>query len=136
VHRSKVAPLFDHLVGNGEHARRNSEAERLRRLEIDHQLEFGGLKDRKIGKFRTFENSAGVNAGLPDAIRRAGSITHQAAVSSEHAPLVDRGNIKARGPRNQLPAVKRKKWIGGDDALARCCMRAAKAASNSPIALA
>ena len=33
--------LFDHLVGGGEQRRRHCEAERLRGLEIDRQLEFG-----------------------------------------------------------------------------------------------
>ena len=36
------ARLFDYLVGKGEHARGNSDAERLGGLEIDHQLELGG----------------------------------------------------------------------------------------------
>jgi hypothetical protein len=35
-----LAHLFDHLVSNSEHARRNGEFERIGRLEIDHQLEF------------------------------------------------------------------------------------------------
>jgi len=34
--RSKKGSLFDHLVGDGEHARRNGEAERLGGLEVDH----------------------------------------------------------------------------------------------------
>ena len=33
--------LFDHLVGAAEHAGWNCEIERLRGLEIDHQLVFG-----------------------------------------------------------------------------------------------
>ena len=40
--------LFDQLVCDGEHARRNGEAERLGGLEVDHELEFGGLYDRQI----------------------------------------------------------------------------------------
>src|SRR5262245_4675638 len=46
MHRSKPALSLDHLVGNCEHCRPNVEADRLRRLEIDHQLEVGGLLDR------------------------------------------------------------------------------------------
>jgi hypothetical protein len=40
VHRSN---LFNHLVGNGEYARRDGEAERLGSLQVDDQLEFGRL---------------------------------------------------------------------------------------------
>src|SRR6266566_4185772 len=34
-------------------------------LEVDHQLELGGLHDRQVGRFGTLENSAGVD-GLDD----------------------------------------------------------------------
>src|SRR3989454_6737978 len=37
----RLAHSFDHLVGAGKHRRRQIEAERLGRLEIDHQLVFG-----------------------------------------------------------------------------------------------
>src|SRR6516165_5965136 len=43
---------LDHLVGEREHRRRNVEAERLRGLEIDDQLEFSRLDDRQIGRLR------------------------------------------------------------------------------------
>ena len=50
------AALFDHLVGNGEYSRRNNEAERLRSLEINHQVEFRRLLDWEIGWFGAFQN--------------------------------------------------------------------------------
>src|SRR5215472_5310096 len=42
----QTAQLFDHLVGDGEHARRDSEAERPGGLHVDDQLEFGRLQYR------------------------------------------------------------------------------------------
>lgn len=42
---TEVDGLFDHQVGAGKERRRNHEAERLRRLEVDAELECGRLKD-------------------------------------------------------------------------------------------
>jgi hypothetical protein len=41
---------FDHLVGAGEHAKRNCQAQRLSGLEVDHQRERGRLDNRQIGR--------------------------------------------------------------------------------------
>src|SRR5215813_11480903 len=49
---------LDHLVGNGEQLVWHREAERLGGLEIDHQLEFGGLHHRQVGGLLAFENPA------------------------------------------------------------------------------
>src|SRR5262249_14830038 len=40
--------LFDHLVGAGLQHQRHGQAEGLRRLEIDHQLESGRLNDWQV----------------------------------------------------------------------------------------
>src|SRR5262245_24123630 len=41
--------LFDRLVGPQQNGLRDRQPERLRRLEVDHQLELGGLFDGEIG---------------------------------------------------------------------------------------
>ena len=46
--------LFDHLVGVDDKRLRNREAECLRSLEIQNQLEPGWLLDGKIGRLCTF----------------------------------------------------------------------------------
>ena len=50
-HRSK-ALLFDHLVGNGEHAGQNSAAERLTGLRLMTNSNFGRRLHRQIGQVR------------------------------------------------------------------------------------
>jgi hypothetical protein len=46
---SKMASLFDHLVGAREHGRRHVEAKRPGRDEVDDKIELGRLLDREIG---------------------------------------------------------------------------------------
>src|SRR6059058_2971166 len=45
---SSATRSFDHLVGAGEQRWRNFEAERPGRLQVDDELEFGGLQDREV----------------------------------------------------------------------------------------
>ena len=51
-----IQSLLDHLVGAAEQYRRHFQPDRLRRLEIDHQLELGRLLDGQLARIRSFEN--------------------------------------------------------------------------------
>ena len=53
---------FDHLVGNRQQARRNGKAERLGGLQIEDELEFSRLHNRKIARFFTVQYSADIDA--------------------------------------------------------------------------
>src|ERR1051325_7810495 len=53
---------LDHLVGARQEGLRDRQAERLGGLQIDHQLEFGGLFDRQIGRLGALEDLSGVSA--------------------------------------------------------------------------
>src|SRR5262249_49798024 len=94
--RGPSTPSFDHLVGADEYRRRNVEAKRLRGLEIDDEIELGGLHHRQIGRLRTFENPADVDAGLAIGVRKVRSIAHQTTACGVLPQIVDRGNRIAR----------------------------------------
>ena len=42
-----IGTLFDHLVGGSEQLRMNFEAKRLGGLEVDHELELDGTRERR-----------------------------------------------------------------------------------------
>src|SRR5271165_3529782 len=49
----RLAHLLDHLIGKRQKIVRDFEAESLRGLDVDGQLELGRLHDRQIGRLRT-----------------------------------------------------------------------------------
>src|SRR5882724_10489081 len=61
--------LLQDLVRPQPEGGRDREAERLRGLEIDHQLELGGLLDRQVGGPRALEDLVHEGGGaLPDIV--------------------------------------------------------------------
>jgi hypothetical protein len=80
---SRPSQLLDHFVGGGEKLRVKFEAHGFGGLEIDDELELAGLKDRHVGRLVTFENSPDVDPSLAKGIRKARSVTHQAASSGK-----------------------------------------------------
>src|SRR5262245_27117294 len=54
----RLAHSFDHLVGAADKRRRDREAERSGSLEIDDQLDLGGLLHGQVSRLFTLENAA------------------------------------------------------------------------------
>src|SRR4249920_492219 len=95
---------FNHLVGAARKRQWKGEPERPGGFEIDDQLDFCGLLNRKIGRFGSLENPARVNANASVCIGETGPVAHQAASFGELAPLIDRGYPMVRCQSNELTA--------------------------------
>src|SRR5437667_11115591 len=88
----RLAHSLDHLVGGGKQRRRYREAEELRTLDVDEQLELGRLHNRQVGRLGALEDAADIGADLPERIRKIWPVAHQSTDLGKLALRVDRGN--------------------------------------------
>jgi hypothetical protein len=98
----QTASSFDHLVGDGESARWNGKAERLRGLEVDHQSELGWLQHWQVRRLGSLKNLAHVDTSVALSVRLAGSVTDQATFHRELTKLVNRGHSMPCRQHNEL----------------------------------
>src|SRR5712692_9313803 len=75
---SRTPSLLDHLIGPLQERRRDREAEGLGGLEVDHELELGGLLHGKVGRLGTLRNLVDVDGGATPHIDAARPIANQA----------------------------------------------------------
>jgi hypothetical protein len=64
--RSKDRALFDHLVGDSQQRRRHGQPERIRRFQIEDQLEFRRLLHRQFGRIGALENAVDIVRRPPE----------------------------------------------------------------------
>src|SRR5262249_11269014 len=92
VHLTPVCParLLDHLIGQQEQGWRDHDSQRLGGLEVDHQLKFGRLLYREIGRLRTLENLVHTDGGAAIVLGDGWSIGHQPPSLYHLSPVIHR----------------------------------------------
>jgi hypothetical protein len=79
------ASLFDHLVGASEQGERHGDAERLRPLQVDNQLDLGRLLHRQVGTFSPFKmrpvSTPRPTVAAISARRRACSVSNRSSIA-------------------------------------------------------
>ena len=68
---------LDHLIRPIQHRLWNRQTDLLGRLEIDHQLEFRRLLDRKIGRLGSLQDFVHVIGDAPVAVREVRPVGHE-----------------------------------------------------------
>jgi hypothetical protein len=74
---------LDHFIGCGKKCRRNCQAKRLGRLEVDYHFEFDRGLDGQLARLRALEDAIDVGRRAPMVIRRVISVGEQATDFSE-----------------------------------------------------
>src|SRR5262249_8668433 len=107
--------LFDHLIGDGEHACGNGEAERLGGRAVDDELEFGCLQHRQVSRLRALEDATGIDANLMKHVRDVASVTHQATGGHKFTARISRWNPVARRQDGKLHPAIEEECVASDE---------------------
>src|SRR5262249_13941585 len=86
--------------------------ERLGRFEVDHQLELGGLLDRKIAWPGTLQNLVDVDRGAANHFVEVRAVRHETARVDKQACLINFGKFLLRGELDDAKALARRQGIG------------------------
>jgi hypothetical protein len=89
--------LFDQHSRLGEQRWRHSEAELVRGLEIDRELELGRDLDRQIARRRALQYLVDVRGAAASHVREDRPVTHQAARANIIGGFVNRRQPVFRG---------------------------------------
>ena len=95
---------FNHLVGANEQRRWHSDAESLRRFEVDDQFNVGRKLDRQVGGLGAFQYSVHVVRRTMVAPIQIDAVADKAARIDMLAIAIDRGQpLRRCGLGNRLP---------------------------------
>src|SRR5262249_9724877 len=118
-HRTQeyVGPLkrggasLNELVGSQQKRLRDRQAERLRCLEVDDQIELGRLLDRQIGGLGPLEDPINVNRRSSLHLRNIYPIGHEATRLDKDLELIDcRDPMRRRQIDDGLSMLEHKGW--------------------------
>src|SRR5258708_9805765 len=105
-------PSLDHLVGAGEERGRHGEAEGLRGLEIDHELEARRLFDWQIARIGALQNFVHVRSGAPKYLRIARPVGDETSHVGEFSKAEYRGHAVLQCEIRELFSMKDHERIG------------------------
>src|SRR6185503_14869337 len=100
-----ISPLLDHLIGPLSERLGDYEAEGLRGLEVDDELELRGLLDRNVSGPGTFQNLVHEDGRLSVHVSEIRAIAHQSPGLGECGPPVYRRQAALRSKRHDLNSV-------------------------------
>src|SRR5262245_12169658 len=115
VRHCSKGQLLDHLVRERGEPVGNRQAERLGAFGVDHQLEFGGLPYRQVGRPGTVEDATDIGAGSAIGACEAVVITHEAAVHDVFSGRMNRRDRMASGERDELLSPTEEERIAAHD---------------------
>jgi hypothetical protein len=107
----KKSDLFDHLVGAGKQRGRNSEAERVRGLEVNDQLEFSWCFDRQISGLRTSEYAIYIGGYSPIRVTNIDPVGYQPARPGDVTERVNCGKSVTRRQSHDQLAMRHNEGI-------------------------
>src|SRR5262245_48734905 len=84
--------LVDHLIRPPQHRLRDRQAQRLRRLEIDDELEPRGLLHRKVARPGAFEKLVDVARSVSELVEDARTEAHKSSCLCEFTELGSHGH--------------------------------------------
>src|SRR5215467_4716356 len=103
--------LLDHFIRPRQQRLRDRQAKGFGGLEVDDQLELGGLLDRQVAGLGALEDLVDIDGGASGLLEEVRYIRHQATLTSVVLVLEHRGEPELNRPVQDPPAVKEEERV-------------------------